>query len=423
MNFIKKILCGLLLIFGTCMPNMAFALDIDAISELDISGLVPIVLDSFMFVAQGTYEYFVGSGGGLVYLLVLGFFIFFVISYLIKLYIPKFWLSTFGFKSGDSVESVGGMKIAENLLKPALRAIIALTILLQLRPEFIAKFTINPFLHFGAIYTEEIINLSSDMGVPEDKKINCSEKITTNGWLDQESCEYLTQPVRILAHANNAIVKRGFRYLASGLGSLRTLFIHDGGQGFMGIITGLLLISTFVACNVFMSLLIIQAIFNFGMALILYPFSVAAWVAHKNDSWFDIWPAFSGIINALKQTIITMIACAFILCVNLALVRAIFQWNNSAFVAAAGGIAYSNLPPTGAGSSGFGGHSMVWLSCILTFFLMNKIFEITREKLNNYVGKDADNLYKSVKTDAKTVWGEIKSGYKTIKNVRKAVGK
>jgi len=191
----------------------------------------------------------------------------------------------------------------------------------------------------------------------------------------------------------------------------------------MGIITGLLLIATFVACNVFMSLLIIQAIFNFGMALILYPFSVAAWVAHKNDSWFDIWPAFSGIINALKQTIVTMIACAFILCINLALVRAIFQWNNSAFVAAAGGVAYSNLPPTGAGSSGFGGHSMVWLSCILTFFLMNRIFEITREKLISYVGKDADNLYKSVKTDAKTVWGEIKSGYKTIKNVRKAVGK
>jgi hypothetical protein len=170
-----------------------------------------------------------------------------------------------------------------------------------------------------------------------------------------------------------------------------------------------------------MALLIIQAIFNFGMALILYPFNVAAWVAKKSDKWIDLWPAFSGIIEALKQIVITMIACAFILCVNLALVRALFQWNSSMFVAAAGGTAYSNVPVINGSSTGFGAHSMIWLSCLLTFMLMNKMFEITRDKLKGYVGKDATSLYEQVKGDAKTTWGMAKDAPGKIKDLWKKI--
>ncbi len=423
MNLIKKFLYGICLLFGTIVPHSAFAgwglIDVDS---LDISGLVPIVLDAFMFVANGTYTYFVGPHhDGIVYLLVWGFFIFYIISYLIKLYIPKFWLSTFGFKSGDSIDNTTGMKIADNIVKPGIRVLVAVILLLPLNPQTIAKNVINPFLSFGSLYTTEVMNQSAKIQTGAVNPIKCPDNLLEQGWLDKESCEYLIAPVHELSRANNNVIKRGFRYLASGLQSLATLVVHNSGQGFMNIVTGILLIITFTGCNLFMALLIIQAIFDFGMALILYPFNVAAWVAKKSDSWFDIWPAFSGIIEALKKIVITMIACAFILCVNLALVSALFQWNNRMFVAAAGGTAYSNLPNMTANASGFAGHSMLWLSCILTFFLMNRLFEITKKKLTGYVGSDATRLYEQVKGDAKLGWGKIKSFPGSVKNVWKTV--
>ncbi len=414
MKYIKKFLCGLALIFGAFAPSNVLAWGIIDIDSLDISGLVPIVVDSFMFVANGTYDYFVGNGNGIIYLLVWGFLAFYIATYLIKLYIPQFWLKTFGFKSGDTIDKVGGMKIAENILKPGLRALIAVIVLLPLRPEIMTKIVINPVLNFGSIYTSEIIKISSGVGVSTNAP-TCPSDLLNQGWLDNESCEYLIQPVHVLSHANNTVIKRGFHYLASGLQSLTTLMLHNSGQGFMNIITGILLIITFTGCNIFMALLVIQAIFDFGIALILYPFNVAAWVAKKNDKWLDLWPAFSGIIDALKKIVITMIACAFILCVNLALVRALFQWNSAIFVSAAGGTAYSNLPSVG--TTGFGGHSMVWLSCILTFFLMNRMFEITRDKLKEYVGKDATKLYDKVKTDATNRWESVKKVPGMVKKV------
>ena len=60
---------------------------------------------------------------------------------------------------------------------------------------------------------------------------------------------------------------------------------------------------------------------------------------------------------------------------------------------------------------------MLWLSCLLTFFLMNKMFEITREKLTGYVGKDATQLYNQVKGDAKTTWGMAKAVPGKAKNI------
>ena len=417
MNYIKKFLCGLLVIFGAFVPDVACAWGIiPSADSLDISGLIPIIISSFMNVATGSYEYFVGHNrDGIIFLLVWGFLAFYIALYLVKLYIPKFWLSTLGFKSGESINDVSGMKITENVVKPSIRALVAV-ILLSLTPQIIAKNLINPFLSFGSLYTMEIIKHTSNVGEVVNDKVSCPANLANAGWLDKESCEYLIQPVHVLSQANNTVIKRGFRYLTNGLQSLTTLMVHNSGQGFMNVITGILLISTFVGCNLFMALLIIQAIFNFGMALILYPFNIAAWVAKKSDKWFDIWPAFSGIIEALKQIVITMIACAFILCVNLALVRALFQWNNRSFVAAANGVAYSNLPNVSS-SSGFSGHAVLWLSCILTFFLMRKMFEVTREKLVGYVGKDATNLFEQVKGEAKTGWGIAKAMPGKAKNI------
>ena len=150
-----------------------------------------------------------------------------------------------------------------------------------------------------------------------------------------------------------------------------------------------------------MALLIIQGIFEFGMALVLYPFQVLSYVAKPNDKWLDIWPAFAGVTTALKKLVITMIMCAFILCINIAIIKSLFTWNSSIFV-------------TTPQSETFGEHSMMWLASILTFYLMFKLFDITRQQLNSYVGSGSDDLYNKVVGDTKTLWGDIKSTGKTL---------
>ena len=137
--------------------------------------------------------------------------------------------------------------------------------------------------------------------------------------------------------------------------------------------------------------------------MILYPFYVLTYVAKPSDKWFDIWPAFGGITKALQDLIITMIACAFILCINLAIIKSLFDWNSSVFVVAAGGSTASNIPTVANNSIGFGGHSLTWMSALLTFYLMFRIFEITQKQLKKYA-PGMDGLYNQVRGDAKTVW-------------------
>lgn len=274
------------------------------------------------------------------------------------------------------------------------------------------EWLINPFLQFGAYYTESITNTINEAGV-SGKKIECPQSIIQEGWITRESCEFLVQPVSDISNANNQIIKRGFDFLTSGLRGLITLIPH-GGEDFLNIVTGIILIFTFVASNLFMALLIIQAIFNFGMALIMYPFQVLTYVVKSNEKWLDIWPAFGGITKALQKIVITTIACAFILCVNIAIVKSLFRWNSSVFVVAAGGTSTSNIPSVATNALGFGEHSILWLSAILTFYLMFRIFNLTREQLDSYVGKGMDNLYNQVKGDTKVLQKNVKNLGKTL---------
>jgi len=212
-------------------------------------------------------------------------------------------------------------------------------------------------------------------------------------------------------------------FITSGLTGLMTLIPH-GGRDILNLITGIFLVWAFVASNFFMALLIIQAIFEFGMALILYPFKVLMFVAKpKNpDKWLDPWNVFGekgGIIESLKKLVVTMIACMFILVVNIAAVKALFNFNHSTFVVAAGGSASSNVPVVVNQAMGFGQHSVIWLSSLLTFFLMFKIFELTRGQLMVYVGEGSDDLYKKASGDAKNAW---KKTNEWRKNIGKALG-
>ncbi len=386
------------------------------VDALNLAPFVPLTLDALMTVATGGYEFFVGTAQnpGMIYLFVWGFLGISIALYLLKMYFPKTWLGFFGLSGGGSIDNPE--KIGMNILKPGFRAIVAVTLLLQIKPVYLTEYLVNPFLQFGAVYTHAITESINDTGTSAPA-VECPPEILAKGWISKSSCEFLVQPVSDLSVANNRIIKRGFEFLDRGLRGLMTLLPH-GGEDFMNVITGILLIVTFVGSNLFMALLIIQGIFDFGMALILYPFSVLTYVVKSSDKWLDVWPAFSGITNALKKLIITMIACAFILCINLAVIRSLFNWNSSVFVVAAGGSASSNVPLVANTGMGFGEHSVTWMSAILTFYLMQRIFDETQKKLKTYTG-GMDGLYNQVKGDTKTFVGGVK---KLGTGIGKAVG-
>ena len=352
MYLIKRLFLYAVAVILLMSPMGAYAADYAIVDALNVAPLIPTILDALMAVATGGYDFFVGKGDGIIYILIWGFLAISISLYLLKMYFPKVWVSFFGFSGGGEMfdKGVSGFTIAENLLRPSIRAIIAVTVLLQIKPVYLTEWLINPFLQFGALYTESITETLNNAGIAPD--IECPPSVVQQGWISPESCEFLVQPVSDLSYANNQVIKRGFDFIKSGLRGMITLIPH-GGENFMNLITGILLVSTFVSSNLFMALLIIQAIFNFGMSLVLYPFQVLAYVVKPSDKWFDIWPAFSGITKSLQKIIVTMIACAFILCVNIAIIRSLFQWNSSVFVTAASGSASSNVPTMASSALGF----------------------------------------------------------------------
>jgi len=405
------VLCSLFFLLAPLSAHAAWGI----VDALNLSPFVPLVLDAIMSVAMAGYDFFVGNGTGIIYIMVWASMGFFIAMYLIKMWLPKTWLEFFGFSGGGQMYEnnvMGGIQLGEALLKPALRAIVAAALLLPIKPQYVTDFVVDPFLRFGALYTESITaNIFQDSpwggGAP---KAECPADIAAKGYLSPESCKFLVQPISDITHANNQIIKRGLQFFDRGLRGLITLVPH-GGEDFMNLVTGTLLIITFVSSNFFMALLIIQGIFNFGFQLILYPFNVLYFVVRgKDDKWLDLWDPFKGLIDSLKQLVITMIASAFILVINLAAIKSLFRWNTSVFVPAAGGSAHDNLPSAIAGGYGFGEHSVVWLSAILTFFLMFQIFKKTREKLEQYSGKGGDNLYKQVSGDFKSLRGNVNTG-------------
>lgn len=414
-NYKKLLFC---LFCAVCVldPSIAHA-GRNIVDALDLSPFVPLILDALMLVATGTYEFFVGDGNGIIYIFIWLFLGVSMGMYLVKMYIPKKWLGFIGMSGGGEMweDKAEPMTIASNLLKPALRAMIAAILLLQIKPIFVTQWLINPFLQFGSIYTNVIMSTITETGIVNSETVQCPDNIIEKAWISESSCEFLTQPIADLSHANNQIIKRGFQFITSGLRGMLTLIPH-GGENFLNVISGLFIVTTFVGCNLFMAFLIIQAIFNLGVALMLYPFNVLAWTVKPSDKWFDPWPVFSNIVKALQDIVITMIACAFILGLNVALIKALFQWNTSIFVVAAGGTATSNVPTVGGSAMGFGQHSIFWLSSILTFYVMQRIFDVTRQQLKSYT-KGLDTLYNQVKSDTKTTVGNVKKTGKAMGTV------
>lgn len=408
------------LVFLVC-SLFATPVHADILDAYNLAPFVPLVLETIMDIATSLYKYFVGNGTGLIYILIYAFLGFYISLYLVKLYLPKDWLSFFGFSDGGEMwgDKLTGWSIAENVAKPCIRAIVAIVILLPIKPTYVTNWLVNPFLEFGAIYTESILKTINNSSINSNSALDapaCPASIEDNGWISKRSCDFLVQPVYIISKENNRIIKYGLNFLKTGLAGLMTLIPH-GGENILNIISGIMLLTAFISANLFMALLIIQAIIDFGLALILYPFNVLMWVGKKSDKWLDFLPAFNQIIDSLKKLVITMIACAFILCINIAIVRALFNWTSSVFNVAANGVASSNLPSITNSAMNFGQHSILWISSLLTFFLMQNIFKMTRERLNLYTNGTKKDLYDNVSKDAKIMWGKVKSAPDTIKNI------
>ena len=417
-----KFLFGIFL-FCTFFTQSAMAESL--IEAFDLSGFVPLVLAVMMKIASALYNFFVGNGTGIIYILIYVFLGFYIGLYLVKMYLPKDWLSFLGFKDGGEMwdGKATGWSVAENVAKPCMRAIIAIVVLLQIKPVYVTEWLVNPFLEFGSVYTEQVLKVSKITSNP----VKAPECPIDEEWMTKRSCDFLVQPVHTISQENNKIIRYGFKFLKSGLRGFLILVPHNSGENFLNIITGLLLIAAFVSSNLFMALLIIQAIFDFCLSLIMYPFNVLTWVAKKSDKWFDILPPFKQIIDSLKKLIITMIACAFILCINIAVVRALFNWSSSAFNVATGGMGSTNFPTITNAGMNFGSHFMLWLSSILTFFLMQNIFKMTRERLDMYTSGTKPDLYNKVTKDAGILWKKAKSTPETIKTIvdtaKKVTGK
>lgn len=424
---LSRLLCRVSLVFGAFVLFNLFSLSAyagDIVDAYNLAPFVPIVLETMMTIATSLYDYFVGNGNGIIYILLYAFLAIYLILYLFKMYIPKDWLSFIGYSGGGEMwdGKADGWIIADNVLKPCLRVIVACVVLLQVKPVYVTEWLVNPFLTFGSIYSESILqNVTKTspeaVGVPE-----CPESIITAKWLTKSSCDFLIRPVYIISHENNQVIKYGWKFLKTGMRGLLTLIPH-GGEDFLNVITGVLLLVAFISSNLFMALLIIQGIFDFCIALIMYPFNVLVWTAKKSDKWFDVLPAFKQIIDALKKLIITMIACAFILSINIAVVRALFNWSSSVFVVAAGGVGTTNVPSVTNTAMNFGQHSILWLSSLLTFFLMQNIFNMTRERLNDYTKDTKKKMYEDVTKDIKTMWNKINSLPSTIETLFNAKDK
>lgn len=386
---------------------------------LNLAPFVPIVIDEFMNVASILYDFFLGNGTGILYIIIYIFVVVSIALYAFKLFIPKDWLGFFGFSEGGEMwsgDSPTTISVMETVVKPCLRAVIAIVILLQVRPTLVTKYLVNPFLGVGSIYTTEIIhfvnNTTQTIAMPD-----CSNNNLAEWGIDKKSCEFLVQPIYVISYENNKVIKQGFFMLKDGLRGMMTLIPH-GGKHLMNVITGIMMIATFVSANLFMALLIIQAIFDLCLALILYPFSVLSWVVKKSDKWLDVFPVFNQILDALKKLIIAMIACAFMLCINIVSIKALLgQGYHYTYNAVANGAAMSNVPQIENTAAIFGNHSLIWLSSILTLFLLHNIFQATQEKIKTYTSGTSTEMYNKVTSDAKVYWGKAKAAPDKIKDI------
>lgn len=100
-------------------PFGAYAAEWKVVDKLNLALFVPRILDAFMTVARGTYEYFVGNGDGIIYVLVWAFLAISVFLYAALMWFPKRWTNFLGFSGGGEIwdGKLSGFTMVDTVLK------------------------------------------------------------------------------------------------------------------------------------------------------------------------------------------------------------------------------------------------------------------------------------------------------------------
>ena len=187
MAFFRRFLPKFILMALFMMPFSAFA---DALDKFSLAPFVPYVLESMMSIASASYEFFVTNG--ILYVLIFGFLAITIVLYYIKLFIPGKWSTLIGLSDNKSGGQFDSWTIVYNVLKPCFRALIAMSVLLQLRPVLITDVLVSPFLQLGSVYTESITkSIRQQSATP----VECPASIVEKEWISESACKFLIQPV------------------------------------------------------------------------------------------------------------------------------------------------------------------------------------------------------------------------------------
>ena len=369
------------------------------VETFSIAWMVPLVLDALMLVARAIYEYFVDSG--VFYAFITLFLLIDVSLYLMKMYFPKSWVEFLGMSGGGELyANPNAWGMGESILKRMVRALLASVVLIQIRPHHVTNYLIEPFMQFGAIYTESITTVI----MPSSRAVPSGCYMNLDGYMSSAACEFIMKPMNEIARVNTAIISSGLGLTLRGIGGFAwrsAAIVVTGGIGafFLGegwaasllnIITGIVLISTFFSFSLFAAFMIIRGVFKLGISLILFPFRVMTFVMNDSDKWIDPWPPFKEIVKDVRNLVVAMIAVSFVLIINITVAAALlnFEFDGEAV--------------------SFGAHSATWISAIMSFYVMFEVFKRTQKLVEDYV-KDGDmtGMYAKVKEGFEKQTGEF----------------
>ncbi|MDR0448905.1 MAG: hypothetical protein LBG89_00380 [Rickettsiales bacterium] len=355
------------------------------ISNVSLDKFIPFIIEVMTTASAGLYDFFVPLVQAVIWLLV-GFNI---ALFVVKQFVPQNWLDFFGWKGGgEYYDNDKAAKLAwgvpTRLAKMVVRASLATTLLLALRPAILTETIINPFLGIGSMYTEFIMSsqASGEAARPGTSSADCN----TNSFLSEDVCLRLANPISEIIYRNNQVVVLGMdmmgvpSFITDAGASRMTL---DMGQNLFNFITGAVLVITFFLAGLYIASIVIQGILDFLFAVLMFPVKTLKWVM-QTDVWMNPKAALEDVVASLRKLVVAMIIGGIMTIVNMTLISALFG----------GGV--------DVGLSSWSDKFMILLSGILCLVVMTKLFDIAREKLAKY-GAPSDEFYKDITSNAQSL--------------------
>lgn len=370
----------------------------DWLNAISLDKFVPYIVESMMYAASGTYDFFAPLMTGLVWILITFFFL----VWLTKQFIPQNWLDALGFKDGGAFynDKISAKAMTERIIKMALRGVVATTILFAARPAAMTDVIINPFLMVGNMYVSAI--------VPNDANLPPAPPCTneqTRGFMSVAACSNLANPLRAIIYKNNQVLTFGLDMM--GVPSFITntnpkSSEFDIGRLVFDLIVGGVLVITFFLSGLYIASLILQAIIGFCFEIILFPFRTFSYVLNaKDESWINPWPAFKGIVDSLRVLVVTMLVSGIMTIVNIIMLDTMFGGNE-------------------INANSWSDKFMLALSAVLSLIIMHKLFKTAQEKISQFGASKDDSLYKTITGTGLGLGG---AGVRIIGNIGKMIKK